>query len=252
MHNNCEAFIRKGSCMRKFTVLLLNIQKLIYALMLFITMLFILYVPATFADGFKGEMAYQKKDYITAFKEFRKRAEKGEANGQSWLGTLYFEGQGVPQDYVTSAMWYEKASNQGYMTAQFELAKMYLAGIGVTKDESRAAVLMEKSANQGFLLPMYWIGMMYKLGVGVPVDNIQAHKWFNLSASYSEGEVTSEYITKAKSERDLIETSMTTNQIQEAQKLASDWDTAKKARDAKSEAELKEEIKAQLLKQKKR
>lgn len=36
---------------------------------------------------------------------FRKAADQGNALAQSYLGALYFNGEGVPQDYVIAHMW---------------------------------------------------------------------------------------------------------------------------------------------------
>jgi len=54
---------------------------------------------------------------------------------------------------------------------------------------------------------------------GVLQDYVQAHKWFNLSASRSQGKVHE----KAVGNRDIVEKRMTPAQVAEAQKLAREW-----------------------------
>jgi uncharacterized protein len=76
-----------------------------------------------------------------------KAADQGDADAQNILGSVYADGEGVPQDYVQAAAWYRKAAEQGHAAAQSNL------------------------------------GEMYETGRGVPQDVIMAHMWFNLAAS---------------------------------------------------------------------
>ncbi len=46
-----------------------------------------------------GVNAIERKDYKTAHKLFLTLAEQGDTTAQSFLGSLYNEGLGVPQDY---------------------------------------------------------------------------------------------------------------------------------------------------------
>ena len=69
------------------------------------------------ADFQAGMDAYNRKDYVTALKEFRPLAEQGEADGQYGLGVLYHYGHGVPQDFVQSHKWYNLAAATGYKDA---------------------------------------------------------------------------------------------------------------------------------------
>ena len=44
---------------------------------------------------------------------YRRNAERGRTDAQIHLGTLYFNGQGVPRDDVQAYMWYDLASATG-------------------------------------------------------------------------------------------------------------------------------------------
>ena len=57
--------------------------------------------------------------------------------------------------------------------------------------------------------------MMYFMGKGVPQDYVEAHKWLSLAAAQG-------YKDVAKF-RDLIASTMTPEQIAEAQRLAREW-----------------------------
>ncbi len=67
-------------------------------------------------DWDAGFSAYDRKDFKTAFEEFKKHAQQGDADAQYFPGTMYFEGTGVPQDYVLAHMWFNLAASRvGYI-----------------------------------------------------------------------------------------------------------------------------------------
>ena len=57
------------------------------------------------------------------------QATQGDAFAQRLLGSLYLNGDGVPQDYTKARQWYEKAAAQGFL---------YAAGRAVPQDDVRA------------------------------------------------------------------------------------------------------------------
>ena len=63
---------------------------------------------------------------------------------------------------------------------------------------------------------------MYGTGEGVPQDDVQAHMWFNLAAS----RLTSEARERAVQGRDVAEGRMTPEGLNEAERLAREWDAA--------------------------
>ena len=70
------------------------------------------FVTPAIADFDAGMAAYQRGDYVTAFREFKPLAEKGAAQAQNILGVMYDKSQGVPQDYVQAHMWFNLAAAQ--------------------------------------------------------------------------------------------------------------------------------------------
>ena len=58
------------------------------------------------ADFQKGVDAYHKGDYATAIKQWAPLAEQGYGYAQAMLGSIYYEGEGVPQDYQAAVKWY--------------------------------------------------------------------------------------------------------------------------------------------------
>ncbi len=63
------------------------------------------------------------------------------------------------------------------------------------------------------------LGLLFMKGEGVPQDYIQAHMWFNLSASRASGDDRKLYADS----RDGVATKMTAAQVGEAQRLAREW-----------------------------
>ena len=110
------------------------------------------------------------------------RAQAGDAQAQTSLGALYFNGQGVPQDYAQATVWWRKAAEQGYALAQYNLGILYFNGQGVPLDYAQAAAWNRKSAEQGNALAQYNLGLDYLRGQGVPQDYAQSAAWFRKAA----------------------------------------------------------------------
>ena len=90
--------------------------------------------------------AYQRGDFDTAAKTYRKLAERGDVVAQYNLGVMHENGQGIPQDYAEAVRWYTRAAEQGNAGAQFNL------------------------------------GILYEYGAGLPQNNIMAHMWYDLAS----------------------------------------------------------------------
>jgi len=83
----------------------------------------------------------------------------------------------------------------------------------------RGQIVANIKTGQGHAKAQHNLGYMYGNGKGVLQDYIQAHKWFNLSASRSQGKLHEESVQN----RDVSEQRMTPAQVAEAQKLAREW-----------------------------
>lgn len=84
---------------------------------------------------------YNVGDFERALDEFRKPAERGNADAQFTVGLMYAEGQGVTRSYAEAAKWYEKAAAQNQPDALYALAKLYVIGGGVAPDSAKALEL---------------------------------------------------------------------------------------------------------------
>ena len=126
---------------------------------------------------------------------------------------MYLNGEGMPQNYGQAAHWLTKAAEQGFAMAQFNLGFMYDNGEGVPQDFKKALEWYTKAAEQGLAEAQTNLGVMYAAGQ-ISQDYTRAYSWFNLAASQG-----NEYGGRNK---DLIIKNMSSNQIEEGQKLSSE------------------------------
>ena len=180
-------------------------------------LMLILVSSPVYADNLDdGLDAYDRKDYKGGtFDKYKLLAEQGNAIAQNFLGTMYLKGEGVPQDYIGAVKWYTLSAEQGLAPAQNNLGWMYAKGEGVTQDYKEAVKWYKLSVEQGHALAQLNLGLMYATGWGVIQDYVQAHMWVNIAVANG-----NEYGRKA---RDVLEKSMSLDQINEAKKLSWAW-----------------------------
>jgi len=83
------------------------------------------------------------------------------------------------------------------------------------RDYAAAARLVRPLAQQGDANAQYILGVFYDNGLGVPQDRVEAYMWLSLAASQGR--------ENAASIRDLAARLMSGAQIEEAQRLAREW-----------------------------
>jgi hypothetical protein len=90
--------------------------------------------------------AYERKDFALAVSIWKPLAAEGNAEAETLLGAMYWQGEGVPRDHKEASRLYLAAAEQGYARAQND------------------------------------IGFMYGFGEGIPPrDDVQAYKWISLA-----------------------------------------------------------------------
>ncbi len=127
--------------------------------------------------------AYREKAYAKAAELWRPLAEKGDAEAQYSLGTLYAEGKGVEQNDATAFLWFQRAANQGVAAAQYNVGASYATGAGIGKSDVDAARWFRRAADQGMAFAQLNLGLLYAAGNGVPEDVVEAYKWLELAFS---------------------------------------------------------------------
>lgn len=113
------------------------------------------------------------QDYNVAEKWLKRAAEQGELNAQNRLGGLYHK----TKNYIEAVKWYKKAAEQGHPLAQYNLSNCYFYGYGVQKNFYQSAEWLKKSAEQGEPSAQYNLGIHYLEGYGVSANVDEAVKW---------------------------------------------------------------------------
>jgi len=158
----------------------------------------------------------------------------GNAEAQGFVGGMYMNGKGVSKDRTEAEKWFRRSAGQGHPMGQVFLGVLYHR----SKARTEAVRWFRRAAEQGLVASQNFMGKYYENGWGVPQDYVQAHKWYNLAASRSQGKVSlsqsqglnkklmQENQDKHESyvrDRNSLEKKMTPSQVAEAQKLAREW-----------------------------
>jgi TPR repeat protein len=138
-----------------------------------------------------GERAFARQDFVGAAPLLLVEAERGNRVAQTYIGSMYQNGLGVPQNYGVAASWLNQAAEQGEPTAQFLL------------------------------------GLLFDKGFGVPQDWVQAEVWLNLAASKASAKQR-DYWTRI---RDSVAQKLTLDQLAEAQNRAFAWSPVSSGRE---------------------
>jgi hypothetical protein len=176
-------------------------------------------------------------NYKEAAQRYRLAAEKGDTEAQYNLGSMYYWGRGVLKDDKKSVQWYRAAANQGHVLAQYNLGTMHAEKRGVEKtlqwydsallwlgliwdkNDKEAVRWYRIASNQGYAPAQHSLGVMYVEGRGISQNYVQAHMWFDLSASQSVGKTREETIKN----KNLVAKKMTEKEIERAQQLVRNW-----------------------------
>jgi|SRR5579885_1105911 TPR repeat protein len=81
-------------------------------------------MPLAGADLQAGVHAFDRGDYVTALRELKPLAEKGNPLAQVTLGLMYYQGKGVAQDFHEAMSLFLRAADQGEGMAQLSIGFM--------------------------------------------------------------------------------------------------------------------------------
>ena len=160
-----------------------------------------------------GVMYASRGEYDKAAYWYKQAADAGLDTAAYNLGTLYFNGQGFPQDYAKAHPWFEEAASRGNKYAEFQLGMTYFTGQGVDKDPAKETYWYEKAARQGLPAAQYNLAVNYYNGEGIPQDKVKAYAWMLLAHKGGLDTDSQDALT-------IMAKSMTTEQIQSAEKLS--------------------------------
>lgn len=117
-----------------------------------------------------------------ALAQVRAQADRGDAEAQLKLGSMYATGAGVNQDLKKAARWHRKAAEQGLASAQYQLGLDFAEGSGVKPDAIEAAKWFRKAAEQGLVQAQVELGRAYENGRGLSPSAVEAVHWFRKAA----------------------------------------------------------------------
>ncbi len=170
--------------------------------------------PSVAADLKSAEVAYKKKDYATALKEFAPAAKQGNAEAEAYLGRMHLLGQGgVPQDREEAIKLFKASGDQGNADAQFFLGTIYLLP---RRDVPQGLMWMRLSAEQGNQDAQLLLGQSYMQSLKeLPQDPVQADMWLRLAAKNN--------LPFYQLQLDTAERQMNAAQISKGKALAAAW-----------------------------
>ena len=157
-------------------------------------------------------------DAAKALQNYQKAADMGMALAMYKLSSIFISGVGTAKDVAKGIAWLEKAVNAGLVAAANDLGAIYLAGLlGQKKDEKKALSLLAQAADLGSLDAVRNIAGMHKDGIGTKADPAAAYRWYCIARR---GGYTGEDVSRMLG---LLEGSLSTAQVQQAQKDADAW-----------------------------
>ena len=118
---------------------------------------------------------------ISAYRYFRAAAEGGLTEGQTNVGTMYFNGRGTKQDFSKAIKWFVKASEHSHR-AKYYLGISYQLGKGFVADPIKAFTWYIMAADEGNKFAANNVAVAYDRGEGVKEDKAAAFKYFQRSA----------------------------------------------------------------------
>ncbi len=141
-----------------------------------------LMISTAFADLEKGLAAAEAGDFETAYIEYKKEAEAGNAEAQFLLSNMYFDAIGTDFNSAEGIRWLTAAANQDHHDAQFTLSVLYSNGRFVTQNEQQAFNWGLKAANNGNLMAHFTVATYYMQGAGVEADPARGIEWHTKAA----------------------------------------------------------------------
>lgn len=106
-------------------------------------------VQALGEDFRSGLAAYDRGDYVIAFRTWHRLAEEGDAKAQAGLGFLFYRGLGVHANAREAADWLRRGADQGQAEAQMMLGTLYFYGRGVPQSYVHAFAWCDLAQTHG-------------------------------------------------------------------------------------------------------
>ena len=172
------------------------------------------------------------QDYLKALAWHRKAADQLHLYALRNLGEMLEKGEGVPVDQAEACRYYCLAADIALAALDGDCGNSKWdpdaiidilckgAERGHVKAQRVVVDWCRARAESGSEYGQFDLGDLYASGRWVPQAYVQAHMWFNLAATASTGDDQKKY----SSAREAVAAKMTHQQIDEAQRLAREWE----------------------------
>ena len=175
---------------------------------------FIAIASQALADIETGLIQYEQGNFEGAIKTFTPLAQDGDVRAQFLLGTVLLSIATDEPRAEEAVNWLTRAAEQGHVEAQMELARIYRYGDGVSVNESEMVKWYRRAAEQGDVGAQLLVADAYAYGQGVEPDYVQAYMWYEIAMRF--------WGDLAVHARDLLAEKMSSEQIEQAVRLAHD------------------------------
>jgi TPR repeat protein len=145
------------------------------------------------------------------------RAEQGDVEAQTELGSRYYAGRGVDHDDAAAVRWIRRAAELGHAPAEYNLGLLYFRSRGVRGDDVEAAAWYRRAAEQGYAPAQGGLGYMYAYGAGVEEDRVRAVMWLELAWMGADDDFTRRLYAQ---QRDELAARMHVDEQDEGRRLA--------------------------------
>lgn len=164
-----------------------------------------------------------KPNETEAMKWFRRAAQQGLVEAEYEMGVCFLSGRGVEPNGSEAVEWFRKAASQGSGPAEYQLGACYFDGTGVARNIGEGIKWIQSAAEKGVPAAQNKLGICYQKGEGLPKDYVQAYKWFALAAAQDDQHALDIKVVMAT-----LESTLTKEQISEAQQLAAEFKPGQK------------------------
>ena len=138
------------------------------------------------------EGIYVEENYEEAFKWGMMAAKQGHADAEYGVAEAYQYGNGVKIDYKEAVKWYEKAADQRLTEALTELGYDYKFGnMNLSINYGKSFAYYIQAAQKGDVAGQANIAEFYMEGKGIEKNEEEALKWYRKAAE--QGDADSEY-----------------------------------------------------------
>ncbi len=138
---------------------------------------------AAWAGMAAAAQAQAQADLTPQQKDVAQKAIGGDAQAQSDVGMMYYNGDGLPRSDAQALEWFRMSATQGNPAGEYNLGLMYLNGRGVAIDNTQAVKWLTQSALHGQSDAQLMLGLIDSAGVdGAVRDEATSVAWVKIAA----------------------------------------------------------------------